>query len=193
MRFCNQRCHRRFAVAGGTPACVLVAAIAALAMTSAAAEVFKCKDSRGHITYSDSPCPDGSGGRVDLKEPVEDNGPSRSAVPPNRDAGAEPATTAPPVPATATAERSKSDYQLTYNDRQRITNLEQIERNPSAYAEQRRSATLEIANIRRGVLARMSFDDARKKDSYWADLASLDSNRRRTAQMQLANLFARYE
>lgn len=191
MRFRNQRRHRRFAVAGGTLACALVAAIAALSMTSAAAEVFKCKDSGGHITYSDSPCPDGSGGRVDLKEPVVDNGPGRPAVPPNRDAGKEPATAAPPAPATA--ERSKSDYQLTYNDRQRITNLEQIERNPSAYAEQRRSATLEIANIRRGVLARMSFDDAQKKDNYWADLASLDRNRRQTAQMQLANLFARYE
>jgi hypothetical protein len=39
----------------------------------------------------------------------------------------------------------------------------------------------------------MSFDDARKKDNYWADLASLDSNRRQTAQTQLANLFARYQ
>lgn len=193
MRFRDQRCHRRIAVAGGAHACVLVAAIAALSMTSAAAEVFKCKDSRGHITYSDSPCPDGSGGRVDLKEPVEDNGPRRPALPPKADAAEAPATPAAAPPAAAPAERGKSDYPLTYNDRQRITNLEQIERNPSAYAEQRRSATLEIANIRRGVLARMSFDDARKKDNYWADLASLDSNRRRTAQMQLANLFARYQ
>jgi hypothetical protein len=193
MTFRDQRCHRRIAVAGGTSACVLVAAIAALSMTSAGAEVFKCKDSRGHITYSDSPCPGGSGGRVDLKEPVEDNGPRRPVVPPKADAADAPATAAAAPPPAAPPERGKSDYQLTYNDRQRITNLEQIERNPSAYAEQRRSATLEIANIRRGVLARMSFDDARKKDNYWADLASLDSDRRQTAQTQLASLFARYQ
>jgi len=79
------------------------------------------------------------------------------------------------------------------SDRQRIANLEQLERTTSAYVEQRRSAALEIRNIRSGALARMSADDLKKKDNYWADLGKLDADRRRAAAEQLANLFASYQ
>jgi 50S ribosomal subunit-associated GTPase HflX len=92
-----------------------------------------------------------------------------------------------PVPALA-----PGGYELSYSERQRIANLEQIEKLTTAYREQRQAATLEIANIRRGVVARMSADDLVKKDQYWADLSRLEAERRRAAASQLVNLFAAY-
>ena len=82
-------------------------------------------------------------------------------------------------------------YELSYGDRQRIADLEQV-RNASSHGEARESATLEISSIRRGGLARMSYDDLRRKDEYWGDLGSSDPDRRRVAAMQLADLLARY-
>src|SRR5687767_10623653 len=50
----------------------VTAAIAALAVASPAlAQVYKCVDRAGHVTYQQSPCTGGQqGGAVELKEPV---------------------------------------------------------------------------------------------------------------------------
>jgi hypothetical protein len=108
-----------------------------------------------------------------------------AAVPPNALIPASPADLVAPV------DRGSGIYELSYGDRQRIADLEQV-RNASAHGEARESATLEISSIRRGTLARMSYDDLRRKDDYWGDLGSSDPDRRRVAAMQLADLLARY-
>lgn len=171
--------------ASGRPPVVTVAIAAlTLAVSSACADVFKCTGPRGHVTYSEAPCPGETSVRLELKEPVESRDPRPSVAPS--------AVPAPQAPALAPANPAAGGYELSYRDRQRIANLEQVERTASAYREQRQSATLEIFNIRRGAVARMSADDLRKKDGYWADLARLEPDRRRTAALQLANLFASY-
>ena len=100
----------------------------------------------------------------------------------------------PPAPAdlVAPVDRGGGAYELSYGDRQRIAGLEQIARDASVASEARESATLEISSIRRGGLARMSYDDLRRKDDYWGDLGSSDPDRRRAAATQLADLLARY-
>lgn len=174
---------RRGAARRARVAMVAIAAIA-LAVSSASADVFKCTSPRGNVTYSDAPCLGESSVRLELKEPVENRDPRPSVAPP--------VVPSPPAPAVAPANQRTGGYELSYRDRQRIANLEQVERTVSAYREQRQSATLEILNIRRGAVARMSLDDLRKKDAYWTDLASIEPDRRRVAAMQLANLFASY-
>ncbi|MEO8536512.1 MAG: DUF4124 domain-containing protein [Betaproteobacteria bacterium] len=153
----------------------------------ALAVVYKCTDDGGHVTYSEAPCPGQPSVRMDLKDVIEDRQPARAATP-----GV--ATQAPPDSSASASSPAAAGngYELSYSDRQRIANLEQVERRTTAYPEQRRSAALEIRSIRRGTIGRMSADDLRKKDNYWVDLGSLDADKRRTAAAQLANLFAAY-
>jgi hypothetical protein len=168
----------------------LLAAIGLIVASAASADVYKCKGPQGQVTYSEAPCPGQPSVKMELRTPVENRDPQPLAPPVP---GASPAVSgAPSAPAPAAAV-ANGGYELSYSDRQRIANLEQIERTTSAYAEQRRSATLEIRTIRSGALARMSADDRAKKDSYWADLGKLDVDRRRAAASQLANLFASYQ
>jgi hypothetical protein len=169
----------------------VLAAIGLLAWASAvSADVYKCKGPQGQVTYSESPCPGQPSVRMDLKEPVENRDPRPPAAP---SAVAPPGAVANATPAAAPPVASNGGYELSYSDRQRIANLEQIERTTSAYSEQRQSATLEILNIRRGTIARMSAEDLQKRDNYWADLGKLEAERRRAAASQLANLFASYQ
>ena len=159
--------------------------LASLGASVASAEIYKCTGPRGQITYSESPCPGEASVRLDLKEPVDNPTPRSAGVAPGAGSRPDVAVTTPPVPRS-------NGYELSYSERQRIANLEQIERTASAYREQRQSASLEIAYIRRGVVARMSQDDLRTKEHYWSDLGSIEPERRRVAAAQLANLFATY-
>lgn len=166
----------------------LLAAIGLLVASAASADVYKCKGPQGQVTYSESPCPGQPSVKMELRPPVENRDPQPPVSPAVTAAPAGVANAAPVTPAPSTG-----GYELSYSDRQRIANLEQIERTTSAYVEQRRSAALEIRNIRSGTLARMSAGDLVKKDNYWADLGKLDADRRRAAASQLANLFASYQ
>ena len=173
------------------PAAAL-AAIGVFAASCAAADVYKCTGPQGQVTYSESPCPGQPSVKMDVRPPSDnrDAGRPPDPVPPAVAPPGGAATAAPsvaPVPALA-----PGGYELSYSERQRIANLEQIEKLTTAYREQRQAATLEIANIRRGVVARMSADDLVKKDQYWADLSRLEAERRRAAASQLVNLFAAY-
>ena len=168
----------------------MLAVIGLLVASTASADVYKCKGPQGQVTYSESPCPGQPSVKMELRPPVESRDPQPPASTAAR-AGA--ANAAPATPAVPAILPPAGGYELSYSDRQRIANLEQIERTTSAYAEQRQSATLEIRNIRSGVLARMSAEDLVKKSSYWADLGKLDADRRRAAASQLANLFAGYQ
>ena len=167
---------------------ILLTVIIAQPASALAADVYKCTGPQGQVTYSESPCPGQPSVRLDVRSPTDnrdDRRPSDGAQP----GGAAPSGAAPPA---TTATLKPSGYELSFSERQRIANLEQIERMSTAYREQRQAATLEIANIRRGVLARMSAEDLAKKDQYWADLSRLEAERRRVAASQLANLFANY-
>ena len=168
----------------------LLAAIGLLVASAASADVYKCKGPQGQVTYSESPCPGQPSVKMELRSPVENRDPQPPVSAAVTAAPAGVANAAPAVPAVAP---STGGYELSYSDRQRIANLEQIERTTSAHREQRQSATLEILNIRRGTVARMSAGDLVKKDNYWADLGKLDADRRRAAASQLANLFASYQ
>ena len=137
------------------------AALAAgvFAASCAAADVYKCTGPQGQVTYSESPCPGQPSVKMDVRPPSDnrDAGRPPDPVPPAVAPPGGAATAAPlvaPVPALA-----PGGYELSYSERQRIANLEQIEKLTTAYREQRQAATLEIANIRRGVVARMSADD----------------------------------
>ena len=169
------------------------AVMAAPAASSLAADVYKCTGPQGQVTYSESPCPGQPSVRLDVRSPTDnrdDRRPSDGPTPAAASAGAATSGAAPPA---ANAAVRPSGYELSFSERQRIANLEQIERMSTAYREQRQAATLEIANIRRGVVARMSAEDLAKKDQYWADLSRLEAERRRVAATQLANLFANYQ
>jgi len=164
-----------------------LAVIGVFAAAGASADVYKCTGPQGQVTYSESPCPGQPSVRMDVKKTPDSRDPrppDAAAEPPPAATSAAPSVARPPAPPNA--------YELSYSERQRIANLEQIERMSTAYREQRQAATLEIANIRRGVLARMSPDDLAKKDQYWADLSRLEAERRRVAASQLVNLFAAY-
>lgn len=168
-----------------------LAAIGVFAASWAAADVYKCTGPQGQVTYSESPCPGQPSVRMDVRPP-SDNREARRPPDPVPPAMAPPGAAAIAVPAV-TPTPAPGGYELSYSERQRIANLEQIEKLTTAYREQRQAATLEIANIRRGVVARMSADDLVKKDQYWADLSRLEAERRRVAASQLANLFAAYQ
>ena len=157
-------------------------------VSPAVAQVYKCTGPQGQVTYSEAPCPGETSVRLDLKEPVENRDPRRPPAAP----APRPPEVAVATPAAGPAGAAAGGYDLSYGDRQRIAVLEQLARNPSAYGEQRQSAALEIFNIRKGAVARMSADDVRKKDQYWVDLASVEPERRRAAAEQLVGLFARY-
>jgi len=166
----------------------MLAAMGLLVASAAGADVYKCTGPQGQVTYSESPCAGQPSVKMDLRPPVE----NRDPAPP---ASVAPPPPAPPAVAAAPATLPTANaqgYELSYGDRQRIASLEQIERTSSAYAEQRRSATLEVASIRRGALARMTPDDLAKKSAYWADLGKIDPERRRAAAAQLANLLSAY-
>lgn len=51
------------------PRCA-VALVVALAPLAASAQVFKCVDRNGHVTYQQAPCAAGQGGPIDLAEPL---------------------------------------------------------------------------------------------------------------------------
>jgi hypothetical protein len=105
--------------------------------------------------------------------------PERNVAPASRVAADEPAQQA-------------GRYELSVNERQRIVNLEQVQRTADN-TEKRQAARMEIDETRRGTVARMSYDDLRRKDGYWVDLGNLDQRRRGVAVQQLAALFAAYQ
>lgn len=171
--------------------------LAATAVCNADAEIFKCKDADGRILYSDSPCPGGSQGEVLVPN---DSSPVPAAKSPPPEANRSPAPAAPSdarQPATAAsdgrqaADSTSASYELSANERQRIANLEQVQR-AADNAEKREAARMEIQEIRRGTVARMSYQDQRRKDDFWVDLGNLDPQRRVVAVRQLADLFAGY-
>ena len=90
------------------------------------------------------------------------------------------------------AQQAGDRYEPSVNERQRIVNLEQVQRTGDN-AEKRQAARMEIDETRRGTAARMSYDDLRRKDGYWVDLGNLDQRRRAVAVRQLAALFAAYQ
>jgi len=159
-----------------------------------AADVYKCTGPQGQVTYSESPCPGQPSVRLDVRPPTDnrdDRRPSDNGQAATTATGTAASGGAPPT--APSAAQKPNGYELSFSERQRIANLEQIEKMSTAYREQRQAATLEIANIRRGVLARMSAEDLAKKDQYWADLSRLEAERRRVAASQLVNLFATYQ
>jgi len=175
------------------PLSIVFAAIIAQPAPTFAADVYKCTGPQGQVTYSESPCPGQPSVRLDVRPPTDnrdDRRPSGSAQPA---AAAASTAASAAMPPGASAALPPTGYELSFSERQRIANLEQIERMSTAYREQRQAATLEIANIRRGVVARMSAEDLAKKDQYWGDLSRLEAERRRVAASQLANLFASYQ
>lgn len=167
---------------------LVFAVVLAQPAATLAADVYKCTGPQGQVTYSESPCPGQSSVRLDVRSPTDNRDDRRPGDNGQSATGTAASGAAPPTAAGA----PQSGYELSFSERQRIANLEQIERMSTAYREQRQAATLEIANIRRGVLARMSAEDLAKKDQYWADLSRLEAERRRVAASQLANLFANY-
>jgi len=148
---------------------------------AASAEIYKCKDQANQVVYTDAPCPGG----VVLK-PLESASIPTPAKP-------SPATSSQAAPSTfaGSGTGSPGPYVVTSDDRQRIANLEQVLRTADN-AQKREAARMEIFEIQRGTVARMSYEDVRRKDGYWVDLGNLDERRRRTAFTQLADLFARY-
>lgn len=165
--------------------CLACAAIGFALASSAAAEVFKCIDASGRVLYSDAPCPGGSHGEV---IPMTDNAPAPAAKAPAPERDATPAGAAPPAPPPQPA---GGRYDLSVNERQRVANLEQVQRSADN-GEKREAARMEIREIQRGTLARMSYEDLRKKDAYWVDLGNPDAGKRQAAVQQLAALFAAY-
>ena len=182
---------------GRAVACIGIAGVVAC---NADAEIFKCTSADGRILYSDAPCPANSRGEVVVpndnspmpapKSPPPDSpAPAPKSPPPG--SGASPSSPAmpdaqPPVP------RSAGRYELSVNERQRVANLEQVQR-AADNDEKREAARIEIQEIRRGTLARMSYEDQRRKDGYWVDLGNLDRKRRLAAVRQLSDLFASYQ
>ena len=181
-------------------ACIGVATVAAC---NAHAEIFKCTSVDGRILYSDAPCPSSSRGEVI----VPDDNSSIAAPKPRPEAAPSPrpgpevqpapkprpevAPSPRPGPEVQPVAAAASDYDLSLNERQRVRNLEQIQRSADN-AEKREAARMEIQEIRRGTLARMSLEDQHKKDGVWADLGNVDRQRRIVAVRQLADLFAAY-
>ncbi|HET8876923.1 MAG TPA: DUF4124 domain-containing protein [Casimicrobiaceae bacterium] len=166
--------------------CAACAGLAAAPFGDAQGTIFKCTDASGRILYSDAPCPGGSRGEVvapDENSPI----PATSAPAPQRN-GAAAVRTATDEPAQQAGDR----YEPSVNERQRIVNLEQVQR-AGDNAEKRQAARMEIDETRRGTVARMSYDDRRRKDGYWVDLGNLDQRRRAVAVQQLAALFAAYQ
>jgi uncharacterized protein DUF4124 len=161
-------------------------AVAALVACNAHAEIFKCTSADGRILYSDVPCPASSRGEVIVPD---DNAPIPAPKPRPPEAAAPPPSrvTSDGQPVAATT----GGYELSLNERQRIGNLEQMQRSADN-AEKRDAARMEIQEIRRGTLARMSFEDQRRKDGFWVDLGNLDRQRRIVAVRQLTDLFAAY-
>jgi len=176
------------------PLSIVFAAIIAQPAPTFAADVYKCTGPQGQVTYSESPCPGQPSVRLDVRPPTDnrdDRRPSDNGQAATTATGTAASGGAPPT--APSAAQKPNGYELSFSERQRIANLEQIEKMSTAYREQRQAATLEIANIRRGVLARMSAEDLAKKDQYWADLSRLEAERRRVAASQLVNLFATYQ
>lgn len=184
--------RRRAGAPCGTPArwvlgCMLCGAIAAGHAPAADAEIFKCKTPDGRILYSDSPCPGGGG------EILPDESLPLPVAPPAPPAPAErnhvangPAATRNDMP------RASGRYEMSANERQRIVNLEQMQR-AADNGEKRQAAHMEIVEIQRGTVARMSYEDLRRKDGYWVDLGNLERRRRIVAVQQLTDLFAAYQ
>ena len=172
------RIRARRAVIG--VACVVAAALHGGAVD---AEIFKCKGPGGRVLYGDSPCPGGGGEVLTLDE----NPPAPPGAPPAANRNPELPVVSPRM--RPEAPRAPVRYELSANERQRIVSLEQVQRSGDN-SEKREAARMEIDEIRRGVLARMSFEDRRRKDGYWTDLDNIDRRRRIVAVEQLADLFA---
>jgi len=179
------KCLLRAALAQVTLRCLAALAVAAALASSADAELFKCTGADGRILYSDSPCPTGS--RSETIQP-NDNSPLAAKAP----APPEDVRLAPPVPAGKRSAQVASRYELSVNERQRVANLEQVQR-AADNDEKRQAARMEIQEIQRGTMARMSYEDLRRKDGYWIDLGNLDPKRRQAAVQQLADLFAAHQ
>ena len=176
----------RTALATAMLQCAACVGLAAAPFGDAQGAIFKCTDASGRILYSDAPCPGGSRGEVVVpsdSSPI----PATSAPAPQRN-GAAAVGTATNEPAQQAGDR----YEPSVNERQRIVNLEQVQRTGDN-AEKRQAARMEIDETRRGTAARMSYDDRRRKDGYWVDLGNLDQRRRAVAVQQLAALFAAYQ
>lgn len=176
----------RTALAAAMLQCAACVGLAAAPFCHAQGAIFKCTDASGRILYSDAPCPGGSRGEVVVpsdSSPI----PATGAPAPQRN-GTAAVRTATDEPAQQAGDR----YEPSVNERQRIVNLEQVQR-AGDNAEKRQAARLEIDETRRGTVARMSYDDLRRKDGYWVDLGNLDQRRRAVAVQQLAALFAAYQ
>jgi hypothetical protein len=177
--------RNRMAGAKAVLQCLACVGLAAAPFCDAQGDIFKCTDASGRILYSDSPCPGGTRGEVVVpsdSSPIPAPGapaPQRNGAPVSRVAADEP------------AQQAGSRYELSVNERQRIVNLEQVQR-AAENAEKRQAAGMEIDETRRGTVGRMSYDDLRRKDGYWVDLGNLDQRRRVAAVQQLAALFAAY-
>lgn len=159
--------------------------------TVANAQIFKCKNSAGKITYSESACPDNmTGGEIVIEDNAIDSSYLRGKVESQKNQNLSSSTTQTSV-TTKTFDNESSSYMTIYDKETRLNQLK-VQMGDQKYYEKKADAKNEIAKLKYGKTHSLSHDLEQRRKNLKVDLTHPDPLKRQTALMDLEVLYTNY-
>ena len=159
--------------------------------TAVNAQVFKCKNSAGKITYSESACPDNmTGGEIIIEDNAIDSSYLRGKVKSLKIQNLKSSTAQTSV-TTKTFDNNSTNYMSSYDKDNRLNQLK-VQMSDQKYYEKKTDAKNEIAKLKNGKTHILSHDLEQKRKNLKVDLTHLDPLNRQTALSELDALYTNY-
>lgn len=163
--------------------------VLALLPQAAFSQIFKCKGTKGKVTYSNEPCASGTkGGEIFLESNVIDTPELRNLIKKQK---SRPQSTANQA---VGANNSELSYNMmtSYDKELRVRELKIDMKNLQGSYEKRADATTEYNYLAKNPVLSLSYEDELKRRNLKVDLENYSQTTRHIAMQQLTEVYRKY-
>lgn len=165
---------------------ILTALVLLLCLQPANGQIYKCKNVKGKITYSESECPSNSKGSVLTVEPnVIDNSDLRRQISNSQ-------TPTQTINTQETLTNMSPDLMTPHQRETRIRELNVNLSDESAFEEKLADARNELGYLKRTAPKSLSYELEQNRSNLKVDLNDFDSAKRKKALSALASIYTNY-
>lgn len=165
---------------------ILTALVLLVWLQTANGQIYKCKNVKGKITYSESECPSNTKGNVLMVEPnVIDSSDLRRQISNNR-------TSVQTINTQETVTNMSPDLMTPHQRETRIRELNVNLSDERAFEEKLADARNELGYLKRTASKSLSYELEQTRRNLKVDLNDFDRAKRRKALSALASIYANY-
>ncbi len=155
------------------------------------AQVYKCKNAAGKITYSESACPENMrGGEIVIEDNAIDSSFLREKVQSHKNLNTNSSVTNTTV-TTRTNTNIPTNYMSSYDRDIRLNQLK-VQMSDQSFNEKRTDAKNEFSKVNKARPKSLSHDLEQRRKNLKVDLTHPDPIKRRTALTELSKLYSNY-